>query len=418
MDQEDEADMLRLLLSAAILSVLVLSGCSSRSKELKNAEMYVQVNELEKAKALLDMEIQTNPKSVEAYLLLAKVFLLAGDQPEARAAFDKALLLDGGVKNRIPETYFGVAQRLAETKGDDAAPLVAVYLQQAATIDPDLKGRIVDWAMKRARAQAAAGKTVAPITLLRATAKAAPEASDRIAGTFLEIAKTYEERQFLREASTYALEAGSQSASSLKDASAVLRRACVLLPTQDREYARSCLEKAIQWNPVLADDDDVYWLVNVSLRADGGSATSDYLARFPNGKHVAEAQSMKTRMEGDARAAAERTYARRICEGAEDGQAGSVYRDLSRQNIDRFTIDLHPGCFSGYILLPQSWEYYRMEAVNPLPNWWLAYRWYQSKNSGSGENPPLKAPTLATMRHGSHTIRVQGNGQLVFYPIP
>jgi hypothetical protein len=67
---------------------------------------------------------------------------------------------------------------------------------------------------------------------------------------------------------------------------------------------------------------------------------------------------------------------------------------------------------------PQSWEYYRMEATGPMQNWWLAYKWYQSKNSGSGQNPPLQASQLTSMRHGSHKIRVQGHGGLTFYPIP
>lgn len=59
-----------------------------------------------------------------------------------------------------------------------------------------------------------------------------------------------------------------------------------------------------------------------------------------------------------------------------------------------------------------------MEAAGPMQNWWLTYKWYQSKNSGAGQNPPLQAAELATMRHGSHKIRVQGNGQLVFLSHP
>ena len=114
----------------------------------------------------------------------------------------------------------------------------------------------------------------------------------------------------------------------------------------------------------------------------------------------------------------ELTYLNRDCEGTEDGQPGSNYKDLSQQNIRRFTIDLGPGCFSGYILLPQSWEYYHMGATGPTQNWWLAYKWYQSKNSGSGQNGPWQPGSLENARHGSHKIRVQGHGQLVFYPIP
>jgi len=390
---------------------------------MKNAEIYIQVNELGKAKELLDLEIQTNPKNAEAYVLLAKVYLLGGDPIDARAALDKALLLDTGTKTEISRTYFEAAQGLAERKGDEGSvALVSAYLQEAATLDPDLKGKIVDWAIKRAKAESSADKTTAPVALLQAAAKVAPDSRDRISDVLLETGKAYLNKQFLREAAAYAMEAGQQSPSRLNEASAVLRGACMLLPAADREYARSCLEKAVQWNAALANDDDVYWLTHVGLKPDGDSGVADYLAKFPIGKHVADAKTILAEKEQAAEQAAktreEHTYLTRDCDGTEDGQPGSIYRDLSQQNLSRFTIGLHPGCFSGYILLPQSWEYYRMEATGPTENWWLAYKWYQSKNSGSGENPPLQPGQLASMRHGSHKIRVQGHGELLFYPIP
>jgi hypothetical protein len=36
----------------------------------------------------------------------------------------------------------------------------------------------------------------------------------------------------------------------------------------------------------------VYWLTHVGLKADGASGVTDYLAKFPSGKHAAEAQSI------------------------------------------------------------------------------------------------------------------------------
>lgn len=413
----------RLSVVAVLSLALLVSACSSRSKEMKNAETYMQVNELGKAKELLDLEIQTNPKNAEAYVMLAKVFLLGGDPLSARAAFDKALLLDTDTKGEISKTYFEAAQSIAEKKGTGApGDIVSAYLEQAATLDPDLKGKIVDWAIKRAKAESATDKTIGPVALLQAAGKAAPDGRDRIADALMDISKTYLDKQFLKEAAVYAMEAGAESASKLSAASAVLRSACTLLPAQDREYARGCLEKATQWNPALADDDDVYWLTHVGLSTDGGSAVNDYLAKFANGKHVAEAKSILAERENAAAQAektrADLTYLNRDCENTEDGQPGSVYRDLSQQHIDRFTIDLGPGCFSGYILLPQSWEYYHMGATGSAQNWWLAYKWYQSKNSGSGQNGPWQPGSLENARHGSHKIRVQGHGQLVFYPIP
>lgn len=422
--------MTRLLVVVALCLPFLLPGCKSRSREMKNAETYMQVNELGKAKELLELEIQTNPKNAEAYVMLAKVFLLEGDVPDARSSFDKALLLDASTKSEISRTYFEAAQGIADKNGDAAsASLISTYLQEAATLDPDLKGKIVDWAVKRAKAESSADKTTAPVALLQAAANAVPDAKDRVSDVLLEISKTYLDKQFLREAAVYAMEAGEQSPSKLSEVSGVLRSACTLLPAQDRDFARDCLEKAIQWNPALANDDDVYWLTRVGLNSGGGAGASDYLAKFPAGKHASEAKEILAESENAAaqaaksqaeaeRTRAELTYVNRFCEGTEDGQPGSIFRDLSLANISRFTIDLHPGCFSGYILLPQSWEYYRIEATGPTQNWWYAQIWYQSKNSSSGQYSPMQASQLVGMRHGSHKIRVQGHGQVLFYPIP
>lgn len=64
---------------------------------------------------------------------------------------------------------------------------------------------------------------------------------------------------------------------------------------------------------------------------------------------VAEAKSIPAERENAAAQAektrADPTYLNRDCEGAEGGQAGAVYRDLSQQNTNRFTVDLHPVVF-------------------------------------------------------------------------
>jgi TonB family protein len=107
------------------------------------------------------------------------------------------------------------------------------------------------------------------------------------------------------------------------------------------------------------------------------------------------------------------SYQNRICEGADDGQPNEILTDHSSEEIDEFTITLRPGCFSGYILIPESWKSYTMEAAGATENWWMAYKWYP-KNSGSGERPPLTAHDLSTIgRHTSQKIRVQGYGRLL-----
>lgn len=106
-------------------------------------------------------------------------------------------------------------------------------------------------------------------------------------------------------------------------------------------------------------------------------------------------------------------YENRICEGANDGEANAVFVDHSQDNLRSFTIDLQPGCFSGYVLLPNSWNSYLMEPDEQLDGWWMAYKWYQSRNSGAGERPPLTPVDLrAVGQHTSLRIRLQGFGRL------
>jgi hypothetical protein len=107
-------------------------------------------------------------------------------------------------------------------------------------------------------------------------------------------------------------------------------------------------------------------------------------------------------------------YQNRICEGAEDGQPNEILEDHARDEIDEFTVSLRPGCFSGYVMIPEAWKSYTMEAMSPSENWWMAYKWYP-KNSGSGERPPLTAQELAGNQHTSQKIRVQGSGRLLIH---
>jgi hypothetical protein len=107
-------------------------------------------------------------------------------------------------------------------------------------------------------------------------------------------------------------------------------------------------------------------------------------------------------------------YQNRICEGANDGETEAVHSDHSTENISSFSVEMEPGCFSGYILMPAYWNSYIMEPETPSDNWWMAYKWYQSRNSGSGERPPLRLRELLALgRHTSQKIRVQGSGRLV-----
>lgn len=107
-------------------------------------------------------------------------------------------------------------------------------------------------------------------------------------------------------------------------------------------------------------------------------------------------------------------YRNRVCSGTADGQTHTISLDMSHKQTGQFIVPLSAGCFSGYVLLPETWKHYRMEAIEPGEGWWLAYRWYP-KNSRSGERAPLTAKDLAGLGpHTSQRIRIQGNGRLLF----
>jgi serine/threonine protein kinase len=107
-------------------------------------------------------------------------------------------------------------------------------------------------------------------------------------------------------------------------------------------------------------------------------------------------------------------YENRICEDAEDGQPNENLVDHSTEEIAQFTVQLQPGCFSGYVLIPESWRTYRMAAIGPIANWWMAYKWYP-KNSGSGQRDPITRREMSNLgMHTSQKIRVQGQGSLLF----
>jgi hypothetical protein len=86
---------------------------------------------------------------------------------------------------------------------------------------------------------------------------------------------------------------------------------------------------------------------------------------FPQGKYDAETEAITSAAEAAAKESAEVTYTMRICDGTNDGQPDAISRDLSDQKVERFTVDLRPGCFSGFLrnyLL--RWGPLKMQSVN------------------------------------------------------
>jgi tetratricopeptide (TPR) repeat protein len=271
-------------------SLITLIGCGG-SKELKNAKKYIDVREFDKAKELLDLELKSDPKNTEAYLLLGKVDLIVGDIAAASDAFDKAVLIETSAKRRIGSTYFEAAKAVYEARGDSALRAVSMYLDKATTFSPEVGSDVVSWALSIAKKATSTDKTVGPIELLGVAGKLDPDGRAKIGSFCLQTAKTYLEKGSYPEAIGYAVCSGDLSPDNLKAASNVLKAAALMesLPDHQQEVALA-LGKAVQWNPSLAEDDDVVWVSTVKVAESPSGKAGEYLAKFPNGKHAAEAR--------------------------------------------------------------------------------------------------------------------------------
>jgi tetratricopeptide (TPR) repeat protein len=273
-------------------SLLILFSCGG-SKELKNAQKYIDVKEYDKAKELLDLELKSDPKNTEAYLMLGKVNLVIGDLRAASDAFDKALLIDTDAKKRIGGIYFESAKAVYDANGIRAIQTVGNYLDKATTFSPETASDAASWALSVAKNATSTSKTIEPTLLLGVVGRLYPDGRAKIGSFCLQTAKTYLEKGFYPEAASYASLAGDLSPDNLKPAAEVLKNAGLMESlTAQRQDVAFALEKAVQWNPSLEKDDDVIWVLKVKLQGESPDSAKNYLTAFPAGKHAQEAKEL------------------------------------------------------------------------------------------------------------------------------
>jgi tetratricopeptide (TPR) repeat protein len=276
------------------LSLLLVVGCGS--KLVKDAETFVEVKEYQRAEDLLNLEIQANPKNVGAYLLLGKVKLLQDEEGEATQSFETALLLEKKSKTKIAAIYADAGKRryldvTQEWKSDDLPPrlhFATRYLEEAVARDPEGAAGILEWALEETVKTTKARKTTLPIVLLSRVVQSSPDpkARSRASEVAIKTASQYTDLGFHQQAAHWASVAGEWNPKHLKAAAAILRTAG--LAEKDERH----LEKALQWDSSLANDEEVAWQL-VQL---GKLTHEQHLERFPNGTHAAAARSHVARM--------------------------------------------------------------------------------------------------------------------------
>jgi hypothetical protein len=122
----------------AVLLLLVLVGSAGCSKSpIDRAQEFLDAGMASQAVPLLQIEIQANPKSGRAHMMLGQAQLMLNDQAAAKESFDHALLLNPGWADRVGRAYLDGANRLLS--GDYSSVRLAVsYLEAANHAAPSL----------------------------------------------------------------------------------------------------------------------------------------------------------------------------------------------------------------------------------------------------------------------------------------
>lgn len=73
---------------------------------MSNVKDLLKSGKIAEASALLQQEINAHPGNAEAHQLIGRVYLLAGDEVKASEAFDKAVSLDKGYREKVLFEYY------------------------------------------------------------------------------------------------------------------------------------------------------------------------------------------------------------------------------------------------------------------------------------------------------------------------
>jgi tetratricopeptide (TPR) repeat protein len=125
---------LRLSLAIAAAGLTLVVACGA-SKELTKAKEFIDAGMFDQAIVLLKQEVQANPKSAEAHMLLGAAYLGNGTTALAEQELNTATILDDGIKQEASKRCYEVATHLVKTNKADAH----IALTKAKEYDPALE---------------------------------------------------------------------------------------------------------------------------------------------------------------------------------------------------------------------------------------------------------------------------------------
>lgn len=264
-----------------LLVCLLLTACEAST--IKDAKLFINAGELNKAQELLELELKVHPRNKDAALLLGKVMLLQERPKAAQEAFDRALLVDTDAKEDVAETYLAAAQELFAPNRMDA---MEHLLDRATTYDPDIRKKITPWAVRVAKERSTTERTLDPTFLLSIAAHYDPDGRKEIAATASVIAERYTEKGFGKEALAYAYLTGTTDATRLQQAADAILAAAERIPQEELRGMHQEIEKIAQWNPRWKNEERYFWLFMNAL--DTREIWEEYQKRFPSGAHIAK----------------------------------------------------------------------------------------------------------------------------------
>lgn len=100
----------------------------------------------------------------------------------------------------------------------------------------------------------------------------------------------------------------------------------------------------------------------------------------------------------------------RVCEGAFDHPM-----DFSEGKTTHVTVELHDGCWSGVVSLPNWWfrgdDGFNAQSTGDQTGFWISY-WFTNNNTPTGIAGPNHAQFF---QNRGTSFRLQGHGKVIFF---
>jgi TolA-binding protein len=286
----------KLHLLLLILISFLLSSCGNSA--LDDARAFMDVQDYDNAKTILDMEVQADPKNVDVYLMLGELELSRGNEDAAAESFGKVVLLekDKG-KTKVADTYMSVLKRQGDLKqiGEYVYEPYAFSFMKYA---PERGDELVDLAIDLSAASVANNHyyDFAP-KYLRHVMSLQSGGRNEISDHALNASNTLLQAGELLGSIKYAELAGDASPGNMANAATIINNIVTEHDVMSDEDLIELMGKAQKWNPTIAETAPMVWYTDSlpnSLQDHGFEAVmrlNKFAEQYPDSRFVDVAHS-------------------------------------------------------------------------------------------------------------------------------